>query len=100
MIKHIVMWRLKDSAAGTDKAHNTARAKEMIEALNDSIDVIVKLEVGKDFNGSPAAYDIGLYSEFASRADLRSYQDHPEHQKVVSFMGEIVAERAVVDYEV
>ena len=32
--------------------------------------------MGLDFNQSPAAYDISLYTEFASKEDLNAYQVH------------------------
>ena len=91
MIKHIVMWRLKDRADGTE-------AKERLEALNDSVEAISHLEVGINEANSPAAYDLVLYSEFENTEALENYVNHPDHLRVVSFMKQIVSERAVVDY--
>lgn len=99
MIKHIVMWRLKDEAAGATKEENAAKLKETLEALVDVIDELKAAQVGINFNPSPAAFDVVLYSEFEDRAGLEAYQKHPEHQKIVEFVGEIRSDRAVVDYE-
>ncbi|MFI5323286.1 MAG: Dabb family protein [Thermodesulfobacteriota bacterium] len=99
MIKHIVMWRLKDTAAGASKEQNARKLKESLEALRGVIEEIVTLEVGINFNSSPAAFDVVLYSEFRSGNGLEAYQKHPEHLKIVNFVGEIRSDRAVVDYE-
>lgn len=99
MIKHIVMWRLKDSAAGASREENAKKLKQSLEDLKDKIGDIKSLEVGINFNSSPAAFDVVLYSEFADRDGLDAYQNHPEHLKIVDFVGEIRTDRAVVDYE-
>lgn len=100
MIKHIVMWTLKDSAEGADKAANAAKMKALLTALPGLIPVIRELEVGTDVFAATPACDIVLYTSFDSRADLDAYQVHPEHQKVVGFVKQVVASRSVVDYEV
>ncbi|MBN2010900.1 Dabb family protein [candidate division KSB1 bacterium] len=95
MIKHIVMWKVKE----TNKKANTQRIKEILEALPTQIPEIIKLEVGINVNTGAAAYDVVLYSAFDSVDALNIYQDHPAHQKVKEFIGSVVSERAVVDYE-
>ena len=40
-----------------------------------------------------------IVADFAARADLAAYQVHPEHQAVVAFVSQIVAERRLIDYE-
>lgn len=99
MIKHIVMWNLKDFAAGAGKEENAKKLKESLEELGGVIEEIKAIEVGFNFNPSPAAFDVVLYSEFENREGLEAYQKHPEHLKIVDFVGEIRSERAVVDYE-
>ncbi|MEQ9618125.1 MAG: Dabb family protein [Deltaproteobacteria bacterium] len=100
MIKHIVMWKLKDFARGADREENTKKLKESLEALEGVIEEVKAIEVGLNLNPSPAAFDVVLYSEFESREGLEAYQKHPEHMKIVDFVGEIRSERAVVDYEI
>lgn len=99
MIKHIVLWKLKNSARGKNKQDNASELKVVLEALKEKIEVINKIEVGINLNRSVAAYDVALYSEFDSLGDLEIYQKHPEHLKVVDFVNEIREERVVVDYE-
>lgn len=100
MIKHIVFWRLKDSAHSNDKATNARLIKEKIEALAGKIPSILKIEVGIDYSAGEGSSDVVLYSEFASRSALEAYQNHPEHQAVIPFITEARSERRVVDYEV
>lgn len=98
MIKHIVMWKLKEEAHGNDKTTNAKLIKEKLEALNGKIDGLLKLEVGIDFlrNGN---YDVVLYSELARKEDLDSYQNHPLHQAELPFIREAVISRVAVDYQ-
>jgi len=100
MIKHIVMWRLKDYAAGAAKEENALKLKDSLESLTDKIGSLKAVEVGINFNPSPAAFDVVLYSEFDDEEGLQAYQNHPEHLKIVDFVGEIRVDRAVVDYVV
>ncbi len=100
MIKHIVMWRLKEKARGAAKEENTRAMKARLEALAQIIPEIRHLEVGLNVKDSERAADVVLYSEFDSPADLDAYIQHPAHQEVVTFVREIAAETRVVDYEV
>lgn len=99
MIKHIVMWKIKETDEGT-KEENLKKMKNMIEDLVGKIPEIVELEMGVDFNKSEKAFDLVLYSAFNSKEDLNAYQVHPEHKKVLAFASKVVSERAVVDYEI
>ena len=100
MIKHIVMWRLKDHAEGNNKITNAQRMKTKLEALRGQIDGVLAIEVGIDFSATEASADVVLYSEFTDRAALAAYQAHPAHQAVMAFIKEVVSARHLVDYEI
>lgn len=100
MIKHIVMWKLKDEAEGNSKAENAKIIKNSLEDLKGKINEIVNIEVGIDVNKSEQAYDVVLYSIFNSLEDLDSYQKNPDHVKASSFVKKVASSRVVVDYEV
>jgi hypothetical protein len=100
MIKHIVMFTLKDFAAGASRAENARKIKSLLEGLKTRIKEIRSLEVGININHSPDSYDIVLYSEFANAQDLAIYQNHPEHLKAGEFIGKVRIDRKVVDYQV
>jgi hypothetical protein len=99
MVRHIVVWRLKESAHGNSRDVNARIIKEKLEDLNGRIDGLLKLEVGIDYGRTEESSDIVLYSEFASRKDLDSYQVHPLHVAAVAFIREARSERRVVDFE-
>ncbi|WP_050607513.1 Dabb family protein [Clostridium niameyense] len=100
MIKHIVMWKLKDMAQGKSKLENANIIKKDLEALKNIIENVNLIEVGVNINASDGAYDVVLYSEFNTMEDLNSYQKHPDHLKVGEFIGKVKEERIVTDYEV
>jgi hypothetical protein len=99
MVKHIVFFKLKDSAHGNPKAVNARLIKEKLEALRGIVPGLVKLEVGVDFSATDASADLALYSEFTSRQALADYMAHPAHQAVLPFIGEARTGRQVVDYD-
>lgn len=99
MIRHIVAWRLKDSALGNGKAENARLMKEKLEALRGRIPGLLRLEVGRDFSATDNSADVVLVTDFDSREALAAYQGHPAHQAVVAFVSQIVAERRLIDYE-
>ncbi len=46
MIKHIVLWKLKDNVGGKSKLENALRLKKELESLNGKIPGMLLLEVG------------------------------------------------------
>ncbi|KEH99950.1 Dabb family protein (plasmid) [Clostridium botulinum] len=100
MIKHIVMWKLKEFAEGKNKAENSTIIKENLESLQKEIPEIKGIEVGIDINKSEQAYDVVLYSKFENSEDLNTYQNHPSHVKVGKFIKKVNDGRIVVDYEI
>lgn len=99
MIKHIVMWKLKETAEGKTKEENAVYIKNILEALKDEIEEIIRIEVGINYLEEEGAYDLVLYSEFTSKEDVEIYQNHPEHLKVAEYVGKVRETRVVVDYE-
>ena len=91
MIKHIVIWPMKEDVTVEQKTE----MKNRLEALDGKVSELRKIEVGID----ESAGTMSLYSEFNSMEDLNSYQVHPEHQAVVGFVKPLVAGRSVCDYE-
>lgn len=100
MVKHIVMWNLKESAEGRSKDENLQEMKARLEGLKDKIGEIKFLEVGINFNETGDAFDMVLYTEFENREALDIYQNHPEHIRVRDFVRGVRLERKVVDYEI
>lgn len=99
MIKHIVMWQLKEEAEGKTKEDNALLIKEKLESLRGRIEGLQHIEVGVDFLGG-TNFDVVLYAELKDRKSLNTYQEHPLHQAVLPFVKAVVSERKAVDYEV
>ena len=99
MIKHIVFWRLNESAYGHDKQTNAQLLKDKLLAMNGKVDGIIKIEVGFDISNEKDSSDVVLYSEFDSIEALHQYQIHPDHVEIKKWIGEVRYERRVVDYE-
>ena len=68
-------------------------------ALRTTIPDIQYLEIGRDILRDARSWDLILIMRFASVAALRSYQQHPEHQKLMAFNQPFVANVATVDFE-
>ena len=99
MIKHIVMWKLKEFAECHTKAENAAIIKDKLEQLNEKLDLIQYLEVGINDSLSNTDFDAALISEFLTLDDLQAYLVHPLHVEIAEFIKEVRTDRAVVDYE-
>ncbi|MEF2145391.1 MAG: Dabb family protein [Desulfovibrionaceae bacterium] len=100
MIKHIVMWKLKQDALGKRAAENANAMKQMLDELDGIIPELKRIEVSVDVRASAPECDVVLYSEFENMQDLDAYQVHPAHLKCVEFIKQIVSERRVVDYAI
>lgn len=93
MVKHIVMWKLRDKS-------DAVLIKARLEALQGKIPGLLHIEVGIDFLVSDQSADLVLLAELESREALESYQKHSEHQAVVPLVKAAAIARSVVDYEV
>ena len=99
MIRHIVMFKLKEFATPADKQAKMQEIKTVLEALIDKIDVVRMIRV--DFNVNPAeTWDVILTTELDTLEDVSIYANHPEHVVVAKeVIGPVKADRACVDYE-
>lgn len=99
MIRHIVMFKLKEFATPADKQAKMQEIKTGLEALIDKINVLRMIRV--DFNVNPAeTWDIILTTELDTLEDVSTYANHPEHVAVAKgIIGPVKADRACVDYE-
>ncbi|MDZ7721339.1 MAG: Dabb family protein [candidate division KSB1 bacterium] len=95
MIKHVVMWTIKDSS----RTDNINKVQEKLEALPALIKEIRDYEIGVNIAESPAAFDIVLISSFETESDFKVYRDHPEHIKVKDFINTVRDQAVVVDFQ-
>lgn len=91
MIKHIVLFTLKDPA-------NAPKVKALLDSCKDIVPGIREFEVGIKTEGLEATADVVLVSTFDDTAALAAYQPHPHHQGVVAQIREMASGRQVLDY--
>lgn len=99
MIVHLVFFRFAENADGRTAAENMEQVKAKLEALPVAIPELRELSCGPDESRTPASFDFGLYTTFASWEDLETYRVHPAHQAVVELIKVVTTDRAVVDFE-
>jgi hypothetical protein len=100
MLRHIVMWKLKEQAEGATREENAAKARELLLACARLDPGIVHFEVGTAAPGLECTCDLVLDSTFRDQAALVAYQNHPQHVAIKPFMKAIVEARQCMDYEI
>jgi len=98
MINHVVAFKLKEFQ-NEEKTAVRNELKTLLEGLKDKIAELKFLQVGVNHEIESKNYDLVLISHFETLEDLKNYQIHPEHQKVVKRVLETTEARAAVDFE-
>lgn len=96
MIKHIVLFKLKEFSSKEEKELKINEIKENLEALIHLVPVLKKIKVGINCNPKEE-YDICLDTEFDNMTDLEVYATHPDHVAVGKIIREVLEKRACVD---
>jgi len=94
MIKHIILWKLKEDAPAEAKAE----AKARLEALNGRIPGMISLTVHTNGMTSSNA-DMMLDSSFEDEAALAGYQVNPLHVEAAAYVRSVVEQRLCLDFE-
>ncbi|MCL2555397.1 MAG: Dabb family protein [Firmicutes bacterium] len=92
MVKHIVLFKLKNQA-------DRPKALEALNSMKGKIEGLIDLETGEDFLASERSYDIALICTLKDRDALDFYQAHSVHQPVKKIMHAIRESSIAVDYE-
>lgn len=104
MIRHVVMWKLKEEAEGASRKKNAEKMKLILEGLKTTIDEIRNVEVGinitEEDDEAGSAYDVVLISDFETELDYTMYTRNPNHKKAVAFINSVIEQRYFVDYKV
>ena len=98
MVKHVIIWTLKDDIADKDSVKKGI--KEGLEGLKGVVPGLTDIKVYID--GLPSSNaDLILDSTFEDEASLKGYAVHPEHVKVADTkVRPFTAQRSCFDYEV
>lgn len=100
MVKHIILWQLKDELALEEKEAVKQGIKAGLEGLQGVIEGLEEIKVYA--NGLPSSNaDVMLDSTFVSEEALKGYAVHPEHVKVADEkVRPYTKTRACLDFEV
>ena len=93
MVKHIVMFKLKEK-----NAENMEAAFSALRSLDGKIESLKFIEVGVDFKESERSYDLVLTTHFDDKEGLSAYASHPTHLPVIETMRNLCSNSIVVDY--
>lgn len=100
MVKHIILWKLKEEIVGEEKDNVKLGIKEGLEGLLGKVPGIVEIKV--NINGLDSSnVDVMLDSTFESEEALKAYAVHPAHVEVANTkVRPYTAVRSCLDYEV
>lgn len=96
MVRHIILWQIKDDA---DKASVKKNAKEALEGLAGKIDGLLSVKV--HINGLESSNaDMMLETSFTDEAALKGYSVHPLHVKAAdTYVRPFTKLRVCLDFE-
>lgn len=92
MIRHVVIWTLKDPA-------DAPRFRALLDSCRGLVDGMTEFETGIRTEGMEANADVLLVSTFRDAAALAAYLQHSHHQAVAAQLGPLRASRCVLDHE-
>lgn len=99
MVKHIILWKLKDEYKECELKEIKTGIKQGLEGLKGQIPGLLEIKVYTDGLNSSNT-DVMLDSTFESEAALKAYSTHPLHVAVAD--GKVrpfTAVRSCFDYE-
>ena len=83
MVKHIILWQLKDELSVEEKQEVKKGIKEGLESLAGKIPGLVEIKVQTEGLASSNA-EVMLDSTFEDEDALKGYAVHPEHVAVAN----------------
>lgn len=100
MIKHIILWQLKDELSPDEKAVVKLGIKEGLEGLKGQIEGLIDIKVNQKGLESSNA-DVMLDSTFESEEALKRYAKHEKHVNVADTkVRPYTKTRLCLDYEI
>ena len=99
MVKHIILWKLKENISNTEKAEIMKNAKNALEGLNGKIDGLKEIHLQTESLSSSNA-DMMLISCFDNEESLAGYQKHPLHLSAAdNFVRPFTEQRLCLDFK-
>ena len=99
MISHVVLFKLKEFETIEEKQMVINELKSKLMNLENLINELKFIEVGKNLTIDSPSFDLCLITHFNSIDDLEKYKVNPEHMKVFDFIKKVTVDRAAVDFK-
>lgn len=100
MVKHIILWQLKDELSAQEKINIKKDIKANLEALKGKIEGLIEIKVQTECLPS-SNVDLMLDSSFESEDALKAYAIHPEHVFVAdTYVRPYTKTRSCIDFEI
>ncbi|MBR5236541.1 MAG: Dabb family protein [Clostridia bacterium] len=100
MVKHIILWNLKDEFSDAAKATIKENAKKALEGLVGEVPGLLDLKLQISCMES-SNVDMMLDSTLESAEVLKAYAVHPKHvQAADEFVRPFTSARYCIDYEI
>lgn len=100
MIKHICMFKMKETANGKSGYKNALEAAARLEGFEQKIPSLLKIEARVNSKEAPQDnYEFVLICDFDDIEGLNAYQKHPVHVEFGQFLAPLRESRACIDYE-
>ena len=101
MVKHVILWRLREDLPAEEKETVKRDIKTGLEGLFGRIHGLIYIEVIVDGRLDSSNADVMLDCTFTDEAALRAYAVHPDHVAVAdSKVRPYTSLRVCLDYEV
>ena len=99
MVKHMILWQLKDELTGEEREAVKAGIKSGLEGLAGQIPGLIDIAVHTECLSS-SNVDVMLDSTFVDEQALKTYASHPAHVKVAdNQVRPFTKSRACMDFE-
>lgn len=100
MVKHIILWNLKETYSDSEKDEIRKNIKRELEGLKGKIPGLIDIRVQTERLPSSTA-DLMLDSTFENAEALAGYSVHTEHVKIAdTFVSPHTERRACLDFEI
>ena len=101
MVKHVILWQLKDELTTEEKVTVKEEMKEALEGLSGKIPGLLDVKVYTEGLESSKNAEVMLDTTFTDEEALKAYAVHPEHVAVAdSKVRPYTKYRACLDFEI
>lgn len=101
MVKHIILWNLKEEYSEIEKKNIKANIKRHLEALCGNVPGLCDLKVITDGILPTSNAELMLDATLESKEALNAYAVHPLHVAAAdTFVRPFTAQRSCLDFEV